>query len=514
MRYLLLISAFLSVFTKDIEAQILYQPGPDSEEYPGIPKGEIYQYTLESKIYPGTTRDYYVYVPAQYKGQAAGLMIFQDGFAYLDPKGDFRTTTVMDNLIAQGAMPVTIGVFINPGHDSKTKLPENLFYSSNRSIEYDEVSDRYGRMLLEEIIPEIEKNYQISTDPEMHAIGGLSSGGICAFTAAWFHTGYFRKVMSHIGSFTDIRGGHEYPSMIRQSERKNIKVYLQDGSNDQDNQFGNWWLANLQMEAALKFKSYDYMFDKGEGGHNGNHGGAVLPQALRWLWSDQARIEDHSGVFYKSKAQVGSGEVFKGVTAHFSEMIMSVRKIAQAEVVGSSTYEQMIFVDEGALKIDWQGKTSLVTAGSCAVILAGDSMKFDCPGGDCVVYQMTYKNPKSKRSNLDDKSSSSFIKLFSELPFQAHDRGGVRNYFRTSTPSCPYYEMHMTQLNPGIKSHAPHTHKAAEIVLVFEGETRMEIGNEVFIAQPGDIYFLESQVPHALENTGTGPARYLAFQWD
>ena len=165
-------------------------------------------------------------------------------------------------------------------------MPENRFRASNRSWEYDELSDRYVSFLIEEMIPEVAKDYHLTNDPKMRAICGISSGGICAFTAAWERPDYFHKVLSHIGSFTDIRGGHVYPALIRKQAKRDIKVYLQDGSGDLDNRFGNWWLANQQMASSLEFRGYDYTFVNGTGGHNGKHGGAILPESLRWLWSD------------------------------------------------------------------------------------------------------------------------------------------------------------------------------------------------------------------------------------
>ncbi|MDP4261430.1 MAG: alpha/beta hydrolase-fold protein [Bacteroidota bacterium] len=263
----------------------LYKPGPDSQRKEGVPKGTVTKYNWESKLY-GNFREYYIYVPAQYDStKPAALMVFQDGYAYAREDGDFRVPVVFDNLIYKKEIPVIIGVFINPGHLSKD-YPENRFRASNRSDEYDDMSDRYVKFLSEELLPYIKKQYNISDNPKMHAIGGLSSGGICAFTAAWQRPDYFQKVLSHVGSFTNIRGGHEYPDLIRKSTKKDIKVFLQDGSNDLNNNFGDWWLSNLQMESALKFRGYDYKFEKGTGSHSGKHGGAILPESLRWLWSD------------------------------------------------------------------------------------------------------------------------------------------------------------------------------------------------------------------------------------
>lgn len=261
-----------------------YQLGPDSERQEGVPQGTVTKHEWKSEIFDGTTRDYWVYVPAQYNAdEPARVMVFQDGHAYVHETGLFRVPVVLDNLIHRGELPPIIGIFINPGHrDPKPVL--SAFQANNRSFEYDTLSDQYARFLLEEILPEVGKSYNLSDKPEHRAICGLSSGGICSFTVAWERPDAFGKVLSHIGSFTNIRGGHVYPAVIRKTDRKPIRVFLQDGSNDLDNEHGNWWLSNLQMEAALKFKEYDYKFVPGEGGHSGHHGGAILPDSLRWLW--------------------------------------------------------------------------------------------------------------------------------------------------------------------------------------------------------------------------------------
>ena len=250
----------------------------------GVPKGSLTRSLWRSKVFPGTVRDYWVYVPAQYDGRKpACVMVFQDGQAYVGETSEFRVPVVFDNLIHKGEMPVTIGIFINPGHKAE-RPPENPWLASNRSFEYDTLSDQYARFLLEEILPEVGKRHNLAGDPRQRAICGISSGGICAFTVAWQRPDAFRKVLSHVGSFTNIRGGHVYPSLIRSTPNKPVRMFLQDGSNDLDNEYGNWWLANQEMAAALKFKHYDYKFVGGAGGHNGKHGGAILPDALRWLW--------------------------------------------------------------------------------------------------------------------------------------------------------------------------------------------------------------------------------------
>ncbi|MCB9878997.1 MAG: esterase family protein [Planctomycetes bacterium] len=261
--------------------------GADSERHEGVPQGKVTHHVHQSTtVFPGTIREYWVYVPAQYDGSAdAALMVFQDGHAYVSETGDFRVPIVFDNLIHQGAMPVTIGVFVNPGHHADELPKPGWGGKDNRSVEYDTLSDAYARFLLDELLPEVQQTVRISADPERRAICGISSGGICAFTAAWERPDAFRKVLSHVGSFTNIRGGHVYPALIRkQKPVKPLRVYLQDGSNDLDNEHGNWWLSNQQVAKALAFVHYDFHFEGGDGGHNGKHGGAILPDSLRWLW--------------------------------------------------------------------------------------------------------------------------------------------------------------------------------------------------------------------------------------
>jgi enterochelin esterase-like enzyme len=271
---------------QDPDAQ--YVLGPDSQRQEGVPRGTVTRHDWRSNVFEGTIREYYIYVPAEelQKGQDDfAVMVFQDGHNYVKEDGQFRVPVVFDNLIYKQQIPPIVGVFINPGHKAD-ELPRDAWRPNNRSFEYDTLSDQYARFLLEEMLPEVEKQsgLKLSTDPDRRAIGGISSGGICAWTVAWERPDQFRKVLSHVGSFTNIRGGHHYHALIRKTEKKPIRVFLQDGKNDLDNQHGNWWLANLEMEAALKFKGYDYQFVGGEGGHNGKHGGAILPDSLRWLW--------------------------------------------------------------------------------------------------------------------------------------------------------------------------------------------------------------------------------------
>jgi enterochelin esterase-like enzyme len=260
-------------------------PGADSRPKDGVPKGSVTGHVWkDSKVFPGTVREYHVYTPAGYDAaKPHAVMVFQDGHAYLGPNGDFRATVVFDNLIHAGQIPPLVGIFINPGHHG-TELPEAPWKSSNRSVEYDTLSDAYAKLLLDEILPEVAKTRNLTTDPELRAICGMSSGGICAWTVAWQRPDAFRKVVSQIGSFTNIRGGDAYPGMIRKTPKKPIRAFFQEGIRDLDNPHGSWPLGNMQMQAALKFAGYDHRYVWGHGEHNGKHGGAIFPDTLRWLW--------------------------------------------------------------------------------------------------------------------------------------------------------------------------------------------------------------------------------------
>jgi enterochelin esterase-like enzyme len=282
MRFLtcgLFLALVIPVFAKDD-----YPLGPDSMEHDDVPRGTIEKFTWKSDIFAGTVRDCWTYVPAQYDGATpACVMVFQDGFNYMNPKGQFRVPIALDNLIHKKDIPVMVGIFINPGVFAG-KDPKRG--GSNRSFEYDTLSDQYARFLEKEILPEVGKKVKLRQDAAGRGIGGISSGGICAWTAAWERPDLFSKVLSHVGSFTNIRGGDRYPGMIRKTPTKPIRAFLQAGANDLDNEHGNWPLGNLQMAKALAFKKYDYRFEYGDGAHNGKHGGAILPESMRWLWRD------------------------------------------------------------------------------------------------------------------------------------------------------------------------------------------------------------------------------------
>ena len=276
----------------------------------GVPKGELKgPFEFKSKIIEGTVRRYWIYVPAQYDGsKSASVLVFQDGQRATNPQGSLRVPQVMENLIAKGEMPVTIGIFITPGNTSDT-YPDNLGMGNpnHRADEYDAMDDTYTKFIVEEMLPEVAKTYKLTDDPEQRAIGGTSSGAIAAFTVAWHRPDVFRKVFSSIGSFVSIGfrpnetpiklGGQDYPALIRREKIRPIKIFMQDGSNDLNNEWGNWFLANQQMESAMGYANgiadknnvagprYQVQTFWTDGKHSDHDPGAVLPEALKWLWS-------------------------------------------------------------------------------------------------------------------------------------------------------------------------------------------------------------------------------------
>lgn len=230
-------------------------------------------------VYPGVARDYAVYAPPSLDAShPAALLVFQDGRFYT--ADTFRAPAVLDALIGSGAIPPTVAVFVQPG--DVPGQPEQS--RGNRSIEYDALTDEYPRFLLDELLPEALAGLNVSSDPADRAICGMSSGGICAFNVAWERPDAFGKVISHAGSYTNIKGGGIYASRVRASTPRPIRVFLQSGAEDLDRPSGNWPVANFDMATALAFKGYDYRFEFGLGAHNLKHGAAVFPATLRWIW--------------------------------------------------------------------------------------------------------------------------------------------------------------------------------------------------------------------------------------
>jgi sugar lactone lactonase YvrE/enterochelin esterase-like enzyme len=266
-----------------------YVSGDDSRKQPDVPVGKRFQFNFDSsKIFPGTTRGITVYVPAQYQAdKPACVYIGLDGLGFGVPE-------VFDNLIHKGEMPVTIAIGIAPGNVASAKAGQNPRF--NRSYEFDGLNDNLARFILEELLPDIEKRRTpdglpilLSKDPNDRCTGGGSTGGIAAFTLAWERPDAFRRVFSAIGTYVGMRGGDGYPVLVRKTEPKPLRIFLQDGENDQwmgGPEVGDWWMGNRSMERALKFSGYQVDHLWGTGRHSGKQATMVFPDAMRWLWKD------------------------------------------------------------------------------------------------------------------------------------------------------------------------------------------------------------------------------------
>jgi enterochelin esterase-like enzyme len=290
-----------------------YSLGPDSFARDGVAKGEVRgPYTLPSQAYPGTQHTYWVYVPAQYDPAVpASLMIFNDGQAFKNMEGDLRAPNVLDNLIHRREIPVMLAVFINPGRTPEQPEPTPQEWgdrTTNRPTEYNSLDDRYARVIVDELMPALYKEFNLAKDPDRHGIGGASSGAIAGFTVAWHRPDHFRKVLSMIGSFVNLRGGHEYADIVRKSEKKPIRVYLQDGRNDNRgtgregrySQDRDWFFQNVRLMQALTEKGYDVNYQWGIGRHSQKHGGSIFPDMMRWLWRDHAISTDVNDMVERS----------------------------------------------------------------------------------------------------------------------------------------------------------------------------------------------------------------------
>jgi len=288
----LLSALYETLHAQDPSPKTQYPLGPDSLPHDGVPKGKLEgPFLFRSKALANTVRKYWIFVPAQYDAaKPACVLVFQDGQRAINPNGVLSVPTVMENLIARKEMPVTIGIFITPGQRGD-EYPDTIGFGNpnNRSVEYDSLGDAYARFLVDELLPEVGKKYNLSPDPERRAIGGASSGAICAWTVAWERPEAFRKVISLIGSFTDLRGGQVYPDLIRKAEPKPIRIFIQDGERDNrnpNNPNRDWHLQNVAMVDALTAKKYDLKYVFGQGNHSDNHGGAILPDILCWMFRD------------------------------------------------------------------------------------------------------------------------------------------------------------------------------------------------------------------------------------
>ncbi|PCJ93201.1 MAG: esterase [Flavobacteriaceae bacterium] len=309
--FLLTFLAAIPIFSQnDIRANLELTADHFPQE--GVPKGELKgPFNFHSKIIEGTVRQYWLYIPAQYDAsKPASVLVFQDGYRSRHPEGSIRAPQVMENLIAKGEMPIAIGIFISPGNRSEVYPTEDLGWSNpnNRAQEYDAMDDRYSRFIVDEMLPLVAKDYNLTNDPNQRAIGGTSSGAIAAFTVAWHRPDMFRKVYSGIGSYVSIGfrpeespiklGGQDYPALIRREPIRPIRIFIQDGINDLSNEWGNWFLANKQMVSALEYANgngdknnttgprYQHTHVWTDGKHSDKDPGALLPEGLKWLWEE------------------------------------------------------------------------------------------------------------------------------------------------------------------------------------------------------------------------------------
>lgn len=269
--------------------EVVYLFGPDSERRAGVAPGEIIEFTIDdSAVFPGTVRRCWMHVPAAYDHRSeAALMVFNDGWWYLDPDGDVRAGIVLDNLTHDGQMPVTISVFVDPGVFPDAEDPKN------RNVEYDAFDDRYVTFLLTEVVPVVAARFRISDDPTMRGICGGSSGGNAAFTAAWRRPDAFTRVIAYLSSFAQMPGGNPCPELLATEPRKPLHIFLQAGHRDDgwDQRDMNWLAENLEVAAALAKAGYDFRLVLGDGAHSPNHGGVLLPDALRWIWRDHRALQ-------------------------------------------------------------------------------------------------------------------------------------------------------------------------------------------------------------------------------
>ena len=395
-------------------------PGPDSKPQEGVPKGEVVKGVFEkSRIFPGTTREYWVYVPKQLDpGHPSPVMVFQDGLQYEAP-------VVFDNLIHRKEIPPTVGVFVM--HGRLKALSDGALDRMNRSFEYDSITDDYARFLVEELLPHValERKLNLSTDGNDRAIAGNSSGAICAFTAAWQRPDAFRRVFSAIGTYVGIHGGNNYPVMTRKTEPKPIRVFLQDGRNDLDNPHGSWWVANQDMLSALRFAGYDVRNEWGEGEHNSKHATAIFPDVLRWLWRGwPAPIEANPEG--KSKQPflefLAPGEGFK-LVSEGHELTEGPAVNAQGEVFFTDIPKSRIH------KVGLDGKVALFaedTGGAAGLMFGPDGRLYACASRR---KQLAAYDPAGKAAVLAEGASCNDLAVTLQGGVYFTDEPGKKIYF-------------------------------------------------------------------------------------
>lgn len=403
-----------------------------------IPTGEVTKYTYDkSKVFPGTTRDYWIYVPKQYDpAKPACLYVNQDGIQYNAPK-------IFDELIASGEMPITIGVFVTPG---RVKAPNDKAIDRfNRSYEYDGLGDAYARFLIDELLPEVEtkqsadgRAIKVSKNGNDCAIGGASSGAVAAFTVAWERPDRFRRVFSAIGTYVGLRGGNVYPTLIRKYEPKPLRVFLQDGSNDLNIYGGDWWMANQEMERALVFAGYEVEHNWGTGGHSGEHATKIFADSMRWLWKGYPELIKTGGGSSPLKEILVPGESWQLVSEgyKFTEgpIANSKGEVFFNDIPNNTTYKidldgkvtpwskdskqgnGLAFGPDGALYsaapgadgvlvFDAAGKVSSVATGIASndlVVLHNGSIYVTHPGNGGIKSRVWHISPKGEKKVVDE----------------------------------------------------------------------------------------------------------------
>ena len=371
----------------------------------GVTPGKVAQHQwANSKIYPGTVRDYWIYTPAQYRGEKPyPVMIFQDGGGYVSETGHSRIPIVLDNLIHKGDLPPMVALFVNPGVVPARTEVEQARY--NRSFEYDALGDAYARFLLEEILPEAGKTVKISTDPNDRGLSGSSSGGMAAFNAAWQRPDAFRRVVCFIGSFTNLRGAEGLASLIRKHENKPLRIFLQDGNRDNNIYGGSWWVANQDVAASLEFSGYDYKFVTGAGQHNMKHGGAIMPDALRWAWRGYPQpitVGRAKGERHMASAILGASEWEQASSGH---------RFTEGPAVNAAG--EIFFTDipnNRIHKIALDGKVSLFkedTGSANGLMFDRDGLLYACQNGRKRI--VVYTSAGEERVLAEDVQSNDLV---------------------------------------------------------------------------------------------------------
>lgn len=375
-----------------------------AQESAEVPAGKVEgPFEWRSETFPGTVRNYWIYVPAQYDSEKpACVMIVQDG---LNRAQEWKLPKVLDRLIASGDVPVTIGVFVDPG---VVPAPDdNAQPRFNRSFEYDSLGDRYARFLLEELLPEVGKKYRLSENPNDRLLAGASSGGICAFNAAWERPDAFRRVLSTIGTYVGLRGGDGFATLVRKTEPKPLRIFLQDGSNDLNIYAGGWWLANQDLLAALEFAGYDVNHAWGEGGHDGRHGAEIMPEMLRWLW------RDYPEPIQAENSKAGLAGIL--VEGEDWELVSDGHAFCEGPAVNAQG--EVFFTDipnSRIHKIDLEGNVTVFaedTHQSNGLMFDAQGFLYACQNGDKTIVRY---NPKGTRETLFTEAPSNDLVVLSE----------------------------------------------------------------------------------------------------